>query len=64
MLRVINKLKQRIFIFGGYSIDKSTFKFILKKIPEGSTILEFGSGYSTKKLLDHYKVISIEDNPK
>lgn len=64
MLRIVNQLKQRIFVFGGYSIDKSTFKYILKNIPEGGHILEFGSGYATKKLLEHYNVTSIEDNPK
>ncbi|TAN12335.1 MAG: hypothetical protein EPN37_15540 [Chitinophagaceae bacterium] len=64
MLRIINQLKQKVFVFGGYSIDKTTFKFIRENLPEGSRILEFGSGYSTKKLLKHYKVISIEDNPR
>lgn len=64
MLRIINQLKQKVFVFGDYSIDKSTFKFIRENLPAGSTILEFGSGYSTKKLLEYYTVISIEDNPR
>lgn len=64
MLRIINQLKQKVFVFGGYSIDKTTFKFIRENLPDESIILEFGSGYSTKKLLEHYKVISIENNPR
>lgn len=58
MLRVINKLKQRIFKFGGYSISRELFDRILSINPY--TILELGCGYGTLKLLDHFNVISIE----
>ena len=33
-------------------------------MPEGKTILEFGSGAGTHELLKHWSVISVEDNAK
>lgn len=49
--------KQQI---GGWSIEKELIDFIVKKIPSGKSILEFGSGTGTNVLLENYKVISIE----
>ncbi len=38
--------------------------WILENIPEGSSILELGSGESTAKLCERYHVRSIEHDPK
>lgn len=46
--------------FGSWSIDKELFDCIRKLIPDGSTILELGSGSSTGELSKYYKMISIE----
>jgi hypothetical protein len=46
--------------FGGWSIEKFTYNWILNNIKKGSTILELGSGYSTIELSKKYNVISIE----
>ena len=48
----------------GMSIGKNCFKKIREILPEGSTILELGSGEGTDELLKHYRVISIEHNEK
>ncbi len=48
--------------FGFASISKSTFEWITKKFPDGSTMLEFGSGNATSEFVKHYKVYSIEHN--
>lgn len=49
--------------FGGWSIEESAFDWILSHLPEGSTLLEFGSGFVTDELAKHYKVYSIEHHP-
>ena len=36
--------------------------WIFNNLPEGSKILEFGSGYGTIKLAEQYEVTSVEDN--
>tara|TARA_R110002167_G_scaffold61739_4_gene174429 strand:- start:120 stop:707 length:588 start_codon:yes stop_codon:yes gene_type:complete len=50
--------------FGGWAIQESCFNLIKEILPEGKTILEMGSGYSTKALSQYYKMISIEDQPE
>lgn len=48
----------------GYAISEECFKWIRENLPEGSTILEFGSGNGTIELCKHYNVYSIENNHK
>ena len=37
-------------------------KKLLEVIPEGSTVLELGTGFGTKRLTEHFNVISIEND--
>lgn len=46
--------------FGGFTISKELFEWVDSNIPEGSIILELGSGYGTKELVKKYKVYSVE----
>ncbi len=46
--------------WGLASIDKSLFNTIRKILPEGSTILELGSGWATSELAKHYTMYSVE----
>lgn len=39
--------------FGGWAIQESCYEFIKKTLPEGSTILELGSGIGTDYLSKH-----------
>ena len=41
-----------------------TFGFITHILPDGKTVLELGSGYSTENLSKHYTMYSIEHNKK
>lgn len=50
--------------FGGWAIQESCFNFIRKLLPEGSTILELGSGIGTHHLSKHYKMYSVENYPE
>ena len=50
--------------FGGWSISIELFNWILNNLPEGSIILELGSGSGTVELAKHYKVYSIEHDAK
>jgi hypothetical protein len=51
--------------FGGSGIFEDLFKCIRSLVPEGSTILELGSGaVSTQYLSRHYRMVSVEDNPE
>ena len=50
--------------FGGGVIPEELFNWIRENLPEGKTILEFGSGGGTVELLKHYKVYSVEHDPK
>lgn len=43
-----------------HAIDDNLYEFIRKVLPEGSTILELGSGAGTARLVKHYKVYSVE----
>jgi hypothetical protein len=47
--------------FGGVSITKDCFELIKELLPEGKTILEFGSGYGTEQLGKHYTMYSVEN---
>ena len=49
---------------GGFAISKELIDWIWENIPEGSTILELGSGYGTKELVKKYNVYSIEHDEK
>ena len=42
-------------------MTNALFDFILETLPKGKTILELGSGEGTAKLVEHYKVYSIEN---
>ena len=46
---------------GGWAIQESCYEFIKKTLPEGSTILELGSGIGTDYLSKHYTMYSIEN---
>ena len=45
---------------GDWAITEDLYQYIKKVLPEGSTILELGSGYGTEKLAEHYKMFSVE----
>ena len=47
--------------FGGWSMEKSCFDYIRQLLPEGKTILEFGSGYITGELSKYYTMYSVEN---
>ena len=42
------------------AIGDALFEWLKEYLPEGKTILELGSGEGTKRLLEHWKVHSIE----
>lgn len=46
--------------FGGWSISRELFDYILKILPQGKTILELGSGWASSKLSEQYIVYSVE----
>ena len=50
--------------FGGWSIDEKLYDFIRKVLPEGSTILELGSGHTTDIMAKHYTMYSVEHDLK
>lgn len=56
--------KKRLGNFGGWSIAKELFDYILQILPEGKIILEFGSGWASGELSNHYTVYSIEHDKK
>lgn len=47
-----------------WSIGKNVYRWIRENIPDGSTILEFGSGIGTQLLSQDYKMCSVEHNLK
>lgn len=47
-----------------WAISDEMFSWIKQEIPEGKTILEFGSGTGTIELTKHWKVYSVEQNPQ
>ena len=50
--------------FGEVSIGDNLFLYIRKVLPEGSTILELGSGWGTSQLVKYYNVFSVEHDPE
>jgi len=48
---------------GGWSISPKMINWIFDNLPQDSIILELGSGYATKLLVEKYKVYSIEQDP-
>jgi len=50
--------------WGGWSIDKKLYDFIRQVLPDSSTILELGSGWTTGELAKHYKMYSVENDIK
>ena len=50
--------------FGGFAISRELFEFIRQTLPDGSTILELGSGSGTGELCRHYRMYSIEQDKK
>lgn len=46
--------------WGGWAIDKKLYRYIREILPEGSTILELGSGEVTDVLAKHYTMYSVE----
>ena len=49
---------------GSWGITRELFDWIRDTLPDGKTILELGSGRGTVKLLEHYKVYSIEHSKR
>ncbi len=56
----VNKKTEK---FGGWSITEELFDYIQTHLPQGSTILELGSGWASGQLSKNYTVYSIENNP-
>ena len=48
----------------GWTLNIAVIKWIHAHIPVGSTILELGSGAGTETLSEHYKMFSVEHDPK
>lgn len=48
----------------GWVLPEEAMEWILNNIPEGSTILELGSGLGTRELVQHYIVYSVEQDQK
>ena len=48
---------------GSWSIDESLYDYIREVLPDGSTILELGSGYGTSWFAEHYTIYSVEHDP-
>ena len=57
-------IRKNIKNFGGFSIEKKLFDYIFEILPQGKTILEFGSGWASSQLSKYYTVYSIEHDPK
>ena len=47
-----------------HSITENLFNHVRKILPEGSTILELGSGWGTGELAKHYTMYSVEHDEK
>ncbi len=48
--------------FGGWAIDKECYNYICDVVQEGETIVELGTGYSTRMLSENFNVFTIEHN--
>ena len=49
-------------VLGDWAIDQALLDHIHSILPQGKTVLEFGSGEGTAELLKRYKVYSVEHN--
>lgn len=49
-------------MFGGWSIDKSLYDWLVLNLESNKVILELGSGLSTKYLCENWKVYSVEES--
>lgn len=49
--------------FGGWQISRELFDYIRLILPEGSTMLELGSGWGSSQLALHYTLYSVEHDP-
>mgnify|MGYP003140961508 CR=1 FL=1 len=47
--------------FGGWSINENCYNYLIGNFNQGSTMLELGSGYGTKKLSEYFNMYSIEN---
>lgn len=56
-------MKEDYDSFGLVAIGEVLYSYIRDVLPEGSTILELGSGWGTSQLVKHYKVYSVEHDP-
>lgn len=50
--------------FHNASITENLYNWIRKTLPDGSTILELGSGWATGELAKHYTMFSVEHSEK
>lgn len=48
--------------FGGMAISQELYHYLCAVLPEGSTILELGSGYGTSQLAKRFVMYSVEHN--
>jgi hypothetical protein len=62
--KLLHIMKEDLSMFGGWAIDVECYLKILEILPKGKTILELGSGHTTDKLAERYKMHSIEHNEK
>ena len=65
------KLKERLMNWasqkkgmGFWSIDKFFYEYIRKNFPDGSILVELGSGKMSEEFSKHYTVYSIEHDPE
>ncbi|MGA9530289.1 MAG: hypothetical protein WBQ73_00170 [Candidatus Babeliales bacterium] len=49
--------------FGQWTIPKELFDYVRTSVPEGATIVELGSGWSSEELSKYYSVYSVEHDP-
>ena len=50
--------------FGGWSISKTLYDKIIEMLEPNSRILEFGSGWGTGKLAEHFELYSVEHDER
>ena len=51
------------FELGGWAIEEPIVEHIFQNLDAGKSLLEFGSGFGTNKLVSRYKVYSLEHHP-
>lgn len=55
---------QKTRAFGGASVSRMLFDYIRSILPEGATMLELGSGWTSGEFARYYNLFSIEHNPE